>query len=220
MRFPKPVSRIRRIAGISDLGRTDLPEPPLKYTRRYMKSLKDPQIHLGDKCLKNAQTWPKTVKGDRPIWRYKNSTRVFGVLTSPAQKHLVIDELVSGRSLPVLLWPQSKILGILHIRNWLCHMFTMDILVPEMSVPNEPPWFCALFPLGEKLRERLQILTWSEQAQQEHERSQMVSWEFCCCSYRSPHHPPSRRESSWGFLAVEAHEGLNEDLHSTRSFPN
>lgn len=115
------------------------------------------------------------MKGPKTIWRYENSTRVFGVLTSPAQKHLVRDELVNGGSLPVLLWPQGRILGILHIRNWFCHMSTMDMLVPEMSIPNEPPWPCALCPLGEeKLRERLQILIWSEQAQQEHESSQMV----------------------------------------------
>lgn len=161
------------------------------------------------------------MKGARPIWRYENSTRVFGVLTSPAQKHLVINELVSGRSLPVLLWPQGKVLGILHVRNWLCLMSTMDILVPEMSIPNEPTLALCPLPFGkETLTERLQILTWSEQAQQEHEGSLMVSWELCCCSYRSPHHPPSRRESSWGFSAVEAHKGLNEDMHSTRSFPN
>lgn len=57
---------------------------------------------------------------------------------------------------------------ILHIRNRLCRFVfpTVDILVPEISVPNKSPWSYALWPLGrEKLRERLQILTWSEPAQ-------------------------------------------------------
>lgn len=175
MWLPKPVSRIRRIVGIWDLGRTNLPEPPLKYARRYMRSLKGPQIHLGDVIVsQKCSNMTKTVKGPRPIWRYESSTRVFSILTSPAQKHLVIAELVSGGSLSTLLWPQGKVLGILPVRNWLCHMSTVDILVPEMRVPNEPPWSCALCPLGEeKLRERLQILTCSERAQHEHERSQL-----------------------------------------------
>lgn len=53
---------------------------------------------------------------------------------------------------------------------------TVDILVPEINVPNKSPQYCALWPLGgEKLRERLQILTWSERAQ----------------------HPGKKHESSW-----------------------
>lgn len=69
----------------------------------------------------------------------------------------MIAELVSGGSFvnSVLATGQT-------CRNSPCQKLalpflfsTVDILVPEISLPNESPWSCALWPLGgENLRER------------------------------------------------------------------
>lgn len=152
------------------------------------------------------------MKGPRPIWRYESLTSVFGVLTSPAQKHFMTAGLVSGGGFvnSVLATGQT-------CSNSPCQKLalpflssTMDILVPETSIFHQSPWSCALWPLGgEKLRERLQILTWSEWAQHRWQKARewlvvphvsvMVSWQLCCCSYTNAHHLPPRGESSWGF---------------------
>lgn len=162
--------------------------------------------------------------------------KVFDVLTSSAQKHLMVAELVSGGS-----FVNSGLATEQTCRNSPCQKLallflfsTVDMLVPEISVPNKITLvLCSpASGRGEVKREASDSdLVWAGTAPlaKSTRVASCVAW-FRDGLRTTPllllQKPPprtSQRRKLLRFLArnaLEAQEGLNEDVRSTSSFPN